>query len=104
MNSKKIAITFAVLAFVLFAGFGSVYANSVKNHPMADKVAEKFGLNADEVNEFFGMTRQERREFARLQKEEALSRAVADGVITDEQKNLITERHVQIGQRRIQNR
>lgn len=103
---KKQKIVIALLAFVIiaFVGFGSAYASNSKSYPMSDKVAQKFGLNSEEVAEFFSKSREERREIRRVQKEEGLSKAVTDGIISEEQKSALLERHSQMEKRRMQSR
>lgn len=57
--------------------------------PIVQKLAEKFKLNPDEVNKVFEDEKQARQEKHKQKLNERLDKAVADGVITEDQKNII---------------
>lgn len=57
--------------------------------PIVEKISETFGLNEDEVQAVFDAARDERKERRQMGREERLAQAVADGVITDEQRQAL---------------
>ncbi len=61
--------------------------------PLIQKIIEKFNLNKDEVKKVMEETRQENQNQRQAQFEEKLGQAVAQGKITEEQKNLILAKH-----------
>jgi len=70
---------------------------------LIQKLAQKFGLNEADVQAVFEQDRQERQQQMETNFEERLNQAVADGQLTEEQKNLILEKHRQIKDQREQN-
>jgi hypothetical protein len=104
--NKKILIP----ALVVALGGGLLYgaSNASANFgwgngeypPIVQNLAEKFNLNEDEVKSFFDEQRQEREQQMLQHKEERLSQAVADGVITEEQKQALQEKWQEMGQER----
>lgn len=63
---------------------------------LLDKIIAKFNLNQDEVEQVMTDYQSERRTQMQSQYEERLNQAVADGKITEEQKQLILEKHNQL--------
>jgi DNA primase len=67
---------------------------------MVQQLAERFGLNEDEVQSFMEEKRaehmQQNQEQRQTEFEERLSTAVTDGKITEEQKQVILDKHAQM--------
>lgn len=108
---KRIALSLGALALVAgttylatnkvsaFMGNGNVDEN-----PMVQKLAERFGLNQDELKSFFEEEREAHQEKMQAQFEERLNQAVADGKITEAQKQLILQKHEELRAARQENR
>lgn len=73
---------------------------SLPNFPLVEKIASKFGLNQDEVSATFKELHQERLQERQAERESQLDKAVADGVITKEQKQLLIQKHQENQQQR----
>ena len=63
---------------------------------LLDKIIAKFNLNKDEVNQVVTDYRGERRQQMQSQYEERLNQAVADGKITEAQKQLILDKRAEL--------
>lgn len=93
MNRKILATVLAlgVIASVGYFGTTSVLADN--DNPMHQtlitRIAEKFNLKESDVEAVFEAVRDEKREEMKKNKEERLSQAVTDGVITEAQKQAI---------------
>jgi competence protein ComGC len=92
---------FLIPALVLCLGGGLLYgATRVSafsmgvnsSSPIVQKLVEKFDLNANEVVTTFNELREEHRTQMRAEREERLNQAVADGVITEEQKQALIQK------------
>lgn len=66
--------------------------------PIVQKLIERFGLNEDEVSQVIEEEREERRQKGKEMMEQRLDEAVADGQITEEQKQAILEKQEQMEQ------
>jgi hypothetical protein len=105
---KKITYALAAIALLGAVGYGATVAvaraNEDSNHPMIQTLAERFGLNEEEVKEVFDEIHSDR--FAQMQesKESRLQDAVDDGVITEEQKQALLEKHLSLWEERKQER
>jgi hypothetical protein len=94
--NKKILIP--TLALAAITGLGVLGVTSVKADedrpcpPIVETLIEKFNLNEDEVSSVLDEVRQERQGQMQQNREERLNQAVSDGVITEEQKELIQTR------------
>ena len=90
---NSLVISLIVLGALLFTGVvgaGLIKAEETNNYPpIVQKLVERFGLNEDEVKAVFDEARQERHQERLAHFEEGLNQAVADGKITQEQKELI---------------
>jgi Spy/CpxP family protein refolding chaperone len=107
-----IIITKQTLAIVLALGviasvgyFGGSYVMAGDTNPMHDslitKIAQKFNLKEADVEAVFESVRDERQEEMKANRQEKLSQAVKDGVITEAQKNtLLAKMEEHIGERR----
>jgi len=91
LNIKNILFgTMLVLGLLIVLGYGTVKAyegNPEEYPPVVQKLVERFGLNEDEVKAVFDEVRTERQAQRQAEREERLDQAVADGVISEEQKN-----------------
>jgi Spy/CpxP family protein refolding chaperone len=107
-----IIITKQTLAIVLALGviasvgyFGGSYVMAGDTNPMHDslitKIAQKFNLKEADVEAVFESVRDERQEEMKANRQEKLSQAVKDGVITEAQKaTLLAKMEEHIGERR----
>lgn len=91
--NKKITIAILVLAILTLAGIFSVRESRATDgdfYPsFVERLAQKFNLNQNEVKAFFDEARQEKQQLMIKNREERLNQAVADGVITEEQKQVL---------------
>jgi len=94
----------AVGAIVLTGLYGlsavSVGAQGVISNPITQRLAERFNLNSDEVQEVFQEMRQEKREMFQIHFGEKLDEAVSEGVITQEQKEVILSKKIEMQERK----
>ena len=110
MNNKLIILP-AVLGALLA---GSVLGTSVvkaetesgfgARFPFVQDLAERLGLSEDEVTTAMGDVRNERRVERRERQEARLEEAVADGVVTEEQKQMLLEHREEMEAEREQRR
>jgi len=100
MKKKTIVIISVVLSVLLVAGVlgtGIVLAASNSSYPpIVEKLAEKLNVSNSDVSTAFDEVRQERRQEVRERFEEQLDQAVKDGKITEEQKEVILKKHIEI--------
>ena len=107
MNKKIIipTIALAVLTMVGVVGAKTIKADDINNYPpIVQRLAEKFNLKEDDIKLVFDEERQVRQEERQKSMEEGLNKAVADGVITSEQKQAFLDKHNNMQQERGQNR
>jgi len=64
--------------------------------PIVERIAERFGLDEGEVQVFFDEVRTERHEKKKARVEERLDQAVADGVITEAQKDALVAKKAEL--------
>lgn len=93
---KKTLVTLLTLGVLISTGYFGANAilaedsNSKNPHStLITKIAQKFNLNEDEVAAVFDAVRDEKMAEMKQKHEESLSRAVSDGVITEEQKEAL---------------
>lgn len=91
-GKKLLTIALALGVMTSMGYFGtSVLADS--NNPVHDtivsRISEKFNLNEADVEAVFDSVREERQDEMKNRREESLTKAVTDGVITENQKNAI---------------
>jgi len=67
---------------------------------MIEQLSERFNLNEDEVNQAVDEFRQERQNEMQARHEDHLNQAVQDGVITNDQKQALLNKHEEIRQER----
>lgn len=83
--------------FDMFTNNSSTTQSTTTNTPtLLQKIIDKFGLNQTEVDQVVADYRNQRRQQMQAQYEERLNQAVADGKITEKQKQLILEKHNQL--------
>lgn len=91
--NKFLAVSVLALVMVLLAGtyaVGNIRAEDLDNYPsIVQKIAERFGLNQEEVQGVFDEYREEKHTVMQTHFQDQLSQAVADGKITEEQKQAI---------------
>jgi len=111
MKNKKIKILSLIaipIAFtaIISAGFiGIVKASGENNYlTIVEKIAEKFNLDKNEVQAVFDEEHEERQQLMQQKQENRLDEFVDDGTITEEQKNLIIEKHEEMQANREANR
>jgi hypothetical protein len=91
------AVTGIGLAGITGLGVASAATNNDnKPNGIIDKIATKFNLNKDEVAQVFEEDRAERETERQLQAEERLTQAVADGKLTEEQKQKILAKQAEL--------
>jgi hypothetical protein len=103
MKYKKVILTSTLFATLLLIAYGTstIKADDVSNYPpIVQTLVDKFGLNADEVDEVLSEAMAERHAQMQQNKEDALNQAVTDGVITEEQKEALIEKHQEMWQER----
>jgi hypothetical protein len=101
MKYKKVILTSTIFATLLLIAYGAtaIKAGDSSNYPpIVQVVADKFGLNVDEGDEALSEVKAEH--FAQMQesKEDKLNQAVTDGVITEEQKQALLDKHQEMWQ------
>lgn len=108
MNKKVLAAVLAIGVIASVGYFGSSYVLADDNNPMhqtlISRIAQKFNLKAADVEAVFEAVRDEKQDEMKAKREEKLSQAVKDGVITEAQKTtLLAKMEEHMGERQ-QNR
>lgn len=93
-SSKKIlavVLALGVVASIGYFGVNSVLADddNPMHNTLISRIAQKFNLKEDDVKAVFEAVRDEHQEQMKKDREESLSKAVSDGVITEKQKQSI---------------
>jgi hypothetical protein len=106
--SKKILSTVLALGIIASVGYFGTNVLADNNNPVHDtivsRIAEKFNLNEQDVEAVFDSVVQERQDEMKSKREESFSKAVSDGVITEDQKNAIIAKMDENFGERFQNR
>lgn len=97
-NTFLLAAASVVVLGGTMLGAGNVYAQGSgwgdgPNSSMAQKLADKFGLNKDEVQAVFDQTHSQMQAERESRQKARLSQLVTDGKITEAQKQLIIAKH-----------
>jgi len=71
---------------------------------MINQLTERFNLDENEVDQAIDDFRAERQTEMQASQEERLDQVVEDGVITEEQKNMLIKKHEEMRQERMQRR
>lgn len=88
---------------VVIMGAAAVSAQDNEAAPsIVQRLAERFGLNHEEVQSVFDELHEERMQRHQIIIEERLDQAVADGVITDAQKEALLAKKAEIREKRDQ--
>jgi len=95
MKSLLIAVAALALGTTLgVVGIRSISAEEATNYPpIIQNLAEKFNANSEDVKGVFEQTREQQQAEMKQQFEENLDQAVADGKITQEQKETFQAKH-----------
>lgn len=104
MKSKTIALSLGALAVTAgmaytitqAQAFGTSSRDGNRSQNMAQELAGKLGKSEDEVKNAFSSLREEHRAEAKNNFEARLSEAVAEGKITEDQKQLILAKHEEL--------
>lgn len=109
MSKKTLAIILALGVMTSVGYFGGNYVMAGDTNPIHDslitKIAQKFNLKEADVEAVFESVRDERQEEMKANRQEKLSQAVKDGVITEAQKNtLLAKMEEHFGERPAQGR
>jgi len=107
--NKKILLSVLTLGIIIsLAGYGvkNVLADDENNlsATIVARIAQKFNLKEEDVQAVFEAVRDERRAEMQKTREEKLSRAVSDGVITEAQKTALLTKMEEHKGERMQNR
>ena len=105
ITKQTLAIVLALGVIVSVGYFGGSYVMAGDTNPMHDslitKIAQRFNLKETDVEAVFEAVRDEKREEMKVNREEKLTLAVKDGVITEAQKTtLLAKMEEHIGERR----
>ncbi|MEN8253017.1 MAG: hypothetical protein ABFQ62_01415 [Patescibacteria group bacterium] len=106
MKISKHMLTLGAVALtagaVVAAGAASVSARNVgtDRDEMSQKIAQRFGLDQSEVESFFEENRAQHQAERQAQFEENLTQAIADGKITEAQKQAILVKHEEVKSQR----
>lgn len=105
ISKRTLAIVLALGVIASVGYFGGSYVMAGDTNPMHDslitKIAQRFNLKEADVEAVFEAVRDEKREEMKVNREEKLTLAVKDGVITEAQKNtLLAKMEEHIGERR----
>ena len=105
ITKQTLAIVLALGVIVSVGYFGGSYVMAGDTNPMHDslitKIAQRFNLKEADVEAVFESVRDERQEEMKANRQEKLSQAVKDGVITEAQKTtLLAKMEEHIGERR----
>lgn len=103
MKIKQLVLPATAAAIVAGAGVigtRTVMAQGVRDNqlPIIERLAARFGLDQTEVGQVFEEVRTERQAQRQAEIETRLQEAVDNGQITTEQKQLILDKHQEMGQ------
>ncbi len=106
--NKKIALITIIMMTLLTVGIygtSQVLADDLGTYPpIVQRIADKFGLNISDVEEVFNQEMDERHLVLRQNIEDRLSQAVADGKLTEEQKQALLAKRDEMEAEREANR
>jgi hypothetical protein len=105
MTTKKTALTALTIATLFVAGgallTGAAQADDTSPQTtMIQKLAERFNLNQDDVHAFFNEQREEHRQEMEQRHEEHLAELVANGTITEAQKQALQAKHEEMQEKK----
>lgn len=93
-----------VAAFGTIGAFAQTTSTTDPHESIIQKLVSKFGLKEDEVKVVFNVERTERQKEMQTRMTERLTQAVADGKITEAQKQLIIAKQAELQKERETNR
>jgi hypothetical protein len=99
MTKKHVTLTASAFALALtlyaVAPASGVSANdgSFRENGLIQRLMEKFGLNQSEVDTVVNAYRSERQAEMQAKHQERLQQLVDEGTLTEEQKNLVQQKH-----------
>ena len=99
MNIKKVAVVASVIGLMAIGGFAltkTFAAGTTNGNGFVQSLAQKIGVDETKLDTAMNEVRSEERQ---TQLEENLSKAVTDGVITEEQKQLVIDKQTEIEQK-----
>ena len=103
-GKKKILLSIVGLAALVATGLlatKAVRADDAVNYPpFVERLVERFNLNESDVQTFFDEQRVEHHQAMLQNREERLNQAVSDGVITEAQKEALTNKWEEMQQER----
>lgn len=106
MNKKILIPTFAIAALAVASAVGLNIAHAEDTNtypPLVQKLAERFGLNQSDVQSVFDEERADHHAQMQQNINDRLSQAVADGVLTEDQKNALIQKFEEKQNEREQN-
>ena len=103
MNKKVLAVVLALGVMASAGYFGARYVFADDTNPvhqeLVTRIAQKFNLKESDVQAVFDAVKDERQAQMEKEREDSLSKAVSDGVITEAQKlSLIAKLKEHLGQ------
>jgi uncharacterized protein YpuA (DUF1002 family) len=99
MNIKKTAVVASIIGLVAIGGFAltkTFAANAKNGTSFVQSLAQKIGVDESKLNTAMSEVKDEERQ---TQLEESLSKAVSDGVITEDQKQSVIDKQKEIEQK-----
>ena len=96
MNKKLLAVVLALGVMASAGYFGAKYVFADDANPvhqeLVTRIAQKFNLKESDVQAVFDAVKDERQAQMEKEREDSLSKAVSDGVITEAQKQSLMEK------------
>jgi restriction endonuclease len=107
--SKRLLTTILTLGVIASVGyFGTNFVLADEENPMhqtlISRIAQKFNLSETDVKAVFESVRDERLEEMKTEREEKLSQAVSDGILTEVQKQALLSKMEELMGERQQNK
>lgn len=107
--SKRLLTTILTLGVIASVGyFGTNFVLADEENPMhqtlVSRIAQKFNLSETDVKAVFESVRDERLEEMKTEREEKLSQAVSDGILTEVQKQALLSKMEELMGERQQNK
>ena len=99
MKIFLVSMLVAVAAIGLVAGGAAAvdaHFSGGENPSIVERLAERFGLDESEVETFFDEIREERYANKEIRAGERLDQAIQDGLITEEQKQLLLDKKAEL--------
>src|SRR3989338_237342 len=94
--TRRTLLAVGVAGMLGFGAYAYAASDSGLHQPMVQKIAERFGLNQDDVQKVFDEEHQARKAEMETKFNERLSQLVADGKLTEEQKQAIIAKRAEL--------